>query len=230
MSSAPGDGILSASLGTGGGAVVYFGTSMAAPHTAGIAALVKAAHPGWSPEQIKAAVMNTADHDLYTEPNQTGDIYGPARDGAGRVDALAAVTNSIIAYDIDPTIRGGVSASFGVVEAPISSPLITKTRTIKIQNTGQDAAALRLSYAAAVTEPGVSYRVAPTTVKIAGHGSANVTVFLTVRPSRLLHTIDATMSQLQIGACPPVRFGRVRPPDHQPSRQVQPAGARLRCS
>jgi subtilisin family serine protease len=196
---APGDSILSAGMGLGAGGLVLSGTSMATPHTAGIAALVKATHRDWSAEQVKAAIMNTAGHDVYSQPGQTGPIYGPARDGAGRVDALAAVSTSVIAYDTDKSIRGGVSASFGVVEAPVTSSTITQNRTVTIQNTGSSSVTLSLSYAAAVTEPGVSYSVSPTKVTVRAGKSTTVRVTLTVKPGQLRHSIDPTMAGTQVG-------------------------------
>jgi subtilisin len=59
------------------------GTSMATPHIAGAAALVKAAHPDWSGDKIRRALDSTA-----------LDLGTPGRDvkyGYGRVNALAAV-------------------------------------------------------------------------------------------------------------------------------------------
>ena len=53
------------------------GTSMAAPHIAGIMALLRQEHPDWTGEELKALVMNTALHDLTNGANGTGLKYGP---------------------------------------------------------------------------------------------------------------------------------------------------------
>ncbi|HWG54881.1 MAG TPA: S8 family serine peptidase [Gaiellaceae bacterium] len=58
---APGGAILSATLRNAGGPFAVFdGTSMAAPHVAGAAALLLQRHPGWTPQQVKSALVSTA--------------------------------------------------------------------------------------------------------------------------------------------------------------------------
>ena len=58
---APGAQILSATLKNFGGPFAVFdGTSMAAPHVAGAAALLLQRHPGWSAGQVKSALVSTA--------------------------------------------------------------------------------------------------------------------------------------------------------------------------
>ncbi|KHF38347.1 S8 family serine peptidase [Halalkalibacter okhensis] len=70
------------------------GTSMSAPHVAGAAALVKQAHPDWTPEQIKAALMNTAKKLL----NEDGEPYYPYEQGAGRLQVDKAIDATTLAY------------------------------------------------------------------------------------------------------------------------------------
>ena len=58
---APGGQILSATLKNFGGPFAVFdGTSMAAPHLAGAAALLLQRHPGWTARQVKSALVSTA--------------------------------------------------------------------------------------------------------------------------------------------------------------------------
>lgn len=65
------------------------GTSMSAPHTAGAAALVKAAHPTWGPGQIKSALMTTALTDgVFKEDGATpADAFDY---GSGRIQPASA--------------------------------------------------------------------------------------------------------------------------------------------
>ena len=76
-----------------GGYLPLNGTSMAAPHIAGVCALLKQAHPNWGPEEMKAAIMNTA-LVLIKSPGQP---YKTFEQGAGRIQAEKALsTGSLV--------------------------------------------------------------------------------------------------------------------------------------
>jgi subtilisin family serine protease len=71
------------------------GTSQAAPQVAGVAALLKEAHPGWSPSAIKSALMTTT----YVEVERTDGSPADAFDmGAGHIDPNRAVDPGLV-YD-----------------------------------------------------------------------------------------------------------------------------------
>ena len=93
---APGGGIWSTVPIAQGSYANYSGTSMAAPHIAACAALVMQEHPNWTPEQVKIALMNTAE--LLTDPI-SGLPYSPHLMGAGRVNINYALHNDVILTD-----------------------------------------------------------------------------------------------------------------------------------
>ncbi|WNF37280.1 S8 family serine peptidase [Bacillaceae bacterium IKA-2] len=70
------------------------GTSMSAPHVAGTAALVKQAHPDWTPKEVKAAIMNTA-KPIY---DKDGNLYSPHEQGTGRIQIEEAVNAKMLVY------------------------------------------------------------------------------------------------------------------------------------
>lgn len=90
--SAPGDGILSTIIG-GNGYAPYSGTSMASPVVSGVAALVKALHPEYTPLQLRNRLMYTADPIDALNPGYEGKL------GAGRINAFTATM-----YDKIPNI------------------------------------------------------------------------------------------------------------------------------
>ncbi|MFI8344419.1 S8 family peptidase [Streptomyces sp. NPDC085639] len=67
---APGQDIISAR--NGGGSVSLNGTSMAAPHVAGVAALYKAAHPTASPTEVANFLKNGATEDVIQSLSDNG--------------------------------------------------------------------------------------------------------------------------------------------------------------
>lgn len=67
------------------------GTSMATPHLAGAAAVVRGDHPAWTAEQVRSAIVNTAQEGLLRHP-ETGEVTDdPLITGAGLLDVAAAV-------------------------------------------------------------------------------------------------------------------------------------------
>jgi len=79
---APGTSILGAWKGDGTDFLIISGTSMASPHVAGGAALVKAVHPDWTPPMIASALSMTATPEQAT--NHDGSPATPHERGSGR--------------------------------------------------------------------------------------------------------------------------------------------------
>jgi len=116
---APGVWIGSTSL--NGGRSYGSGTSAAAPHVAGAAALIKQLHPDWTAAMIKASLMNTA-KDLGL------DLY---QQGAGRLQVDQAATTPLLAV---PGSLGfgniGIKASARLTLTNLTTATITTTASV----------------------------------------------------------------------------------------------------
>ncbi|EXB94819.1 Subtilisin-like protease [Morus notabilis] len=82
---------------------IISGTSMSCPHVSGIVALLKSAHPNWSPAAIKSALMTTAytrDSSLdYILNGDSKKVSDPFDIGAGHVEPLKAMDPGLV-YDM----------------------------------------------------------------------------------------------------------------------------------
>ena len=140
---APGVSILSTDVGTGSGGTRISGTSMASPHVAGVAALVRESHLDWSVEDISAAVQN------YADPSGVGG-YRLTRAGAGLVDTAGSVNAEIVALgdevaaedpDGNPTGFMTASLSYGFAELGEN---FSGTKSLTVRNHGASDVMLNL--------------------------------------------------------------------------------------
>jgi subtilisin family serine protease len=188
---APGVNVISAASGTGDGRLSLSGTSMATPHTAGIAALTFESHPTWSAPDVKAALMNTATHDVQ-DGGQDANLL---RQGTGRVDALQAVTAGTTVRSVQNDQL--VTASFGVVGVQGAT---TQTRTLQIKNTDGRPHTYDVAYQGRVDQPGVTFSVSTKRVTVVPHGTATVTLTMSIPdPTALRKVIDPTQDAVQSG-------------------------------
>jgi minor extracellular serine protease Vpr len=110
---APGVDITSAGVGTGDQPAVLSGTSMAAPHVSGSAALIRQIHPDWSPEQIKAALMNQTT--LRMLNNDLSEPVPATVMGAGRVRVDQSA--SAVSLAVPGSLSFGLQPMTGVESA-----------------------------------------------------------------------------------------------------------------
>ncbi len=173
---APGVNIFSAGYGSGTGVARHAGfgavsgTSMAAPHVSGSAAVLKQLHPGWTPAQIKSALMSTAETNVA---DYDGSEVGVLDRGAGRID-LGKAGDPGLTFDRP-------SLSFGEMYAGDSSSMTVNATNVV---TAAVSANIVVSKTGTVTHTNMfTVTVNPTALNIAAAGSDSFVVTLEVAPN-----------------------------------------------
>jgi len=172
------------------------GTSMAAPHMAGAMALLKQQHPGWTVEELKAAAMNGALHNVTTTPSAGSLTYGAGRVGAGRVDPVVSAKNGCVAFNDEP--GGLVSVSF---DASVTAPT-TQTKNVRVMNNGTEYANYDISLVTTLDAPGITFTEPYVSMGLGTNASVLIPVTMTANPAQMKHAREATVSNAQTGPSP----------------------------
>ncbi len=183
------------------GYIAASGTSFSGPQTAGAVALIKQAHLSWTPDMIRAALINTATN-LRTGtgvPKADSNADSVNEQGGGLIDVTAAIrTKALMGIEGDGIIEPALLASHSFGETPILNNRIVNTRqvTLTIQDVSGQGGTYNLSTVnnRSTDLAGVTTAVSPSSVAVSANGSVTFTATITVDGDVLR---DTTPTQFQ---------------------------------
>jgi minor extracellular serine protease Vpr len=115
----------------------FQGTSMATPHVAGAAAVLKQLHPNWSPSMIKSVLVTTAKRPVGSSGSNT-PLDNPMSRGGGRINLAAAIqagatvntNNDQVDADFGLIVRAYAQRSIDVSVNSVITSTVTYTITV----------------------------------------------------------------------------------------------------
>lgn len=152
------------------------GTSMSSPHLAGASALVKAAHPTWTPGQIKSALMTSSTQDVLKEDGVTP--ADPFDRGAGSMRVDSAVKAVATISETPANLFGAaamdrVDLNLPSVQAnPLPGALTTYRTLTNVSTTAQQFKAT------ATGTSGLKITVKPSSFSVPVGGSTTIAITL----------------------------------------------------
>jgi subtilisin family serine protease len=130
------------------------GTSMAAPHVAGMMATLKQLHPTWKTRELRALLISTSSGDIFTGLNGTGAQYGPGRVGGGLVTMAGAATSEVVMGDGDDYLPMSWERNTESMGTEIGKAY-SSNRNLTVLNKGTSSHSYTASYVPVVDEPGI---------------------------------------------------------------------------
>ncbi|HEY3179535.1 MAG TPA: S8 family serine peptidase [Casimicrobiaceae bacterium] len=171
----------------------FQGTSMATPHLAGSAAVVRSQHPDWSAAEVRSSIVNTAERGVLKN-FQTANVETNINiTGSGLENLAKAVTTGVV---IDP-----VSISFGAV--PSGSGQV-RTFDVTLRNVGSSPASWTLAVNGG--DASVAYGVSTNAVSLAAGASTTVAVTMTAQKGAALGGHQGWL-EVSAGATPVAHAG-----------------------
>jgi hypothetical protein len=177
---APGVGERVAAFGSGSEARIVNGSAIAAAYVTGAAALLRQLNPGWTLEQIKYALVNTASSLRTAE----GREFPPSLVGAGQLDLSRFERLDMRAY---PAGSPEAALSFG---APWLAQPWQETRLVQLENASDVNRTVAFSATVTAEEAGVSITLPPGPITLPPNSQVTLPVSLTVQPQALDFTPD----------------------------------------
>jgi hypothetical protein len=128
------------------------GTSMSSPHSAGASALVKAAHPTWTPAEIKSALMTSSIQSVVKEDGVTA--AGVFDMGAGRVQVDRAVNPTLVFNETYANMVAAGSDTLHRIDLNIPSvDATTMSGSISTHRTAINVSGKSQNLAVQITQP-----------------------------------------------------------------------------